>query len=197
VLALDARVVVRRYDGAPGRRLAIRPYPSELAHDIALADGTQAHIRPIRPEDEPQLIDMHNRSSIDDIRLRFFAPLREMTHTFAARMTQIDYDREMALVALAPDGDMLGVVRLIADPDGRSGEFAVFVRSDLKGRGLGFRLMTEILDYGRRHGIKTVHGDVLRENTTMLSMAAELGFGVARSADPGVVRVEIHLKGPA
>jgi acetyltransferase len=197
VLALDARVVVRRYDGAPGRRLAIRPYPSELAHDIALADGTRAHIRPIRPEDEPQLIEMHNRSSIDDIRLRFFAPLREMTHVFAARMTQIDYDREMALVALAPDGDMLGVVRLIADPDGRSGEFAVFVRSDLKGRGLGFRLMTEILDYARRHGIKTVHGDVLRENTTMLSMAAELGFGVARSADPMVVCVEIHLEGPA
>ncbi len=194
VLALDARVVVRAYDGVPGRRMAIRPYPSELAHDVALSDGTAVHIRPIRPEDEPVLLDMLARSAADDIRLRFFAPLKEITHTFAARLTQIDYDREMALIATSPgDGAMLGVARLIADPNGIAAEFAVFVRSDLKGRGLGYRLMTEILDYARRHGIKRVHGDVLRENTTMLSMAAELGFGVARSPDPMVVRVEIDV----
>lgn len=196
VLALDARIVVRAYDGAPGRRMAIRHYPSELAHEIALADGSAAQVRAIRPEDEPLLLDMLARSAADDIRLRFFAPLKEISHTFAARLTQIDYDREMALVAIGTDGAMLGVVRLIADPDGLAAEFAVFVRSDLKGRGLGWRLMTEILDYARARGVRQVHGDVLRENSTMLNMAAELGFGVAPSPDPTVVRVEIDLAKP-
>ena len=115
----------------------------------------------------------------------------------SARLTQIDYDREMALVAterLGPASRMLGVARIVADPDNERAEFAVMVRSDLKGQGLGYQLMTDILDYARARGIKRVFGDVLRENRTMLVMAEELGFKIVPDVnDPQVVRVDCDL----
>lgn len=193
VLALDARVVVSRERRRP--RLAIRPYPSQLEHAITTRSGRRFHVRPIRPEDEPQILAMLSRSSMEDIRLRFFAPMKEVSHAFAARLTQIDYDREMALVAAAPGSpDILGVARIVADPDNDKAEYAVMVRSDLKGQGLGYQLMTEILDYARTRGIKRVFGDVLRENRTMLAMAAELGFTIVPDPDdPQLVRVECRL----
>jgi acetyltransferase len=195
VLALDARVVVSRERRRP--RLAIRPYPSELEHAITARSGRRFHLRPIRPEDEPQIIAMLSQCSMEDIRLRFFAPMKEVSHAFATRLTQIDYDREMALVATDPSTDLpdiLGVARLVADPDNEKAEYAVMVRSDLKGQGLGFQLMTEILDYARARGIKRVFGDVLRENRAMLAMAAELGFTIVPDPDDAlVVRVECDL----
>jgi acetyltransferase len=138
-----------------------------------------------------------SQCSMEDIRLRFFAPMKEVSHAFATRLTQIDYDREMALVATDPSTDLpdiLGVARLVADPDNEKAEYAVMVRSDLKGQGLGFQLMTEILDYARARGIKRVFGDVLRENRAMLAMAAELGFTIVPDPDDAlVVRVECDL----
>jgi acetyltransferase len=134
---------------------------------------------------------------MEDIRLRFFAPMKEVSHTFVARLTQIDYDREMALVATEMNGDgspILGVARIVADPDSETAEYAVMVRSDLKGQGLGYQLMTEILAYARTRGIKRVFGDVLRENRTMLIMAEELGFKIVPDVhDPQVVRVDCDL----
>jgi len=200
VIAIDARVGLK--PARPGTtRLAIRPYPSERERTITLNDSRPLTIRPIRPEDEPRLLDMFTRSSPEDIRLRFFSPLRNFSHAFAARMTQIDYDREMALCALTkPDQgepEMLGVVRLIATPNGDAGEFAVFVRSDLKGRGLGYQLMTEILAFAYSRNISHVFGDVLTENTTMLHVAEQLGFTITRQADdPGVCRVDFKSGGP-
>jgi acetyltransferase len=195
VLALDARIVVKRERRHP--RLAIRPYPSALEHEIATRSGRRFHVRPIRPEDEPLIIDMLSRSNMEDIRLRFFAPMKEASHTFVARLTQIDYDREMALVATegsAPHAPILGVARIVADPDNENAEYAVMVRSDLKGQGLGYQLMTDILDYARSRGIKRVFGDVLRENRTMLIMAEELGFKIVPDVnDPQVVRVDCDL----
>ena len=196
VLALDARIVVSR-ERRP--RFAIRPYPSELEHDITTRAGRHFHVRPIRPEDEPLVLDMLKRCSMDDIRLRFFAPMKEVSHAFVARMTQIDYDREMALVATDPPGEaaenaIYGAARLIADPDNENAEYAVMVRSDLKGQGLGYLLMTELLSYARARGIKHIHGDVLRENRTMLAMAQELGFKIAPDVhDPQVMRVDCAL----
>lgn len=196
VIAVDARAAIA--PALPGAaRLAIRPYPSDLERTATMADGMRIVIRPIRPEDEPRLHDMLARSSPEDIRLRFFAPLRDITHAFAARLTQIDYDREMALCALSlPESgepELLGVVRLIATPDGDAGEFAVFVRSDLKGRGLGYRLMTEILAFAYGRNIPHVFGDVLAENTTMLRVAEQLGFSIRRhDDDPAVLRVEFR-----
>jgi acetyltransferase len=158
--------------------------------------GRRFRVRPIRPEDEPLVHDMLKRSSMEDIRLRFFAPMKEVSHAFIARLTQIDYDREMALVATDPSAghDILGVARIIADPDNEKAEYAVMVRSDLKGHGLGYLLMTEILDHAGARGISHVFGDVLRENTTMLGMAKDLGFRIVPDMrDPQVLRVDCDL----
>ncbi|HSK39044.1 MAG TPA: GNAT family N-acetyltransferase, partial [Arenibaculum sp.] len=154
--------------------------------------------RPIRPEDEPLIHRMLELQTPEDIRLRFFAPIKRMSHQMAAKLTQIDYDREMALIAVSPGPDgqeeMYGVVRIAADPDNTRAEYAVMVRSDLKGKGLGMLLMTAILDYARDRGIKEIFGEVLRENTTMLAVCRELGFSRRESRDePGVVEVRLKL----
>jgi len=203
VLALDARLRVRRPGDAPRPRLAIRPYPKALEKDIALRDGRHFRLRPIRPADEPMLQAMIARSSPEDIRLRFFTPMRQLTHAAAARLTQIDYDREMALVAEGPDDGpgaaadaraIYGVVRIAADPDNERAEYGVMVRSDMKGQGLGNLLMREILTYAKERGVGEVFGEVLRENTGMLGLCADLGF--RREPDPddaSLVRVSIAM----
>jgi acetyltransferase len=138
---------------------------------------------------------MVSRSTLEDIRLRFFQALKEVPHQLAARLSQIDYDREMALVAtpVDDDGEILGVARLAADPDNERAEYAVMVRSDVKGRGIGYHLMSDLLDHARKRGIGTVFGEVLRENMTMLRMVRELGFTVAEGDDPAVAKVAIAL----
>src|SRR5690606_15718510 len=156
------RIVV----AGPGRErrpLAIRPYPRHLEKTIETRSGRRFVVRAIRPEDEHAVIDMLRRSTREDIRLRFFGAIKEFTHSFAARLTQIDYDREMALVAL-PEGsdEILGIVRLAADPDREAAEYAIMVRSDTKGSGLGYSLMQEILDYARSTGIRLVFAEVLK-----------------------------------
>ena len=198
VIALDARIKVR--PPPETRRLSIRPYPQSLEKSVRLEDGREFLLRPIRPEDEPLLQDMLDHSTAEDIRLRFFTPLKRLTHEVAARLSQIDYDREMALVAEAPDPEgtrdtIWGVVRIAADPDNETAEYGIMVRSDIKGHGLGHLLMTEILSYARARGVGTVYGEVLRENTTMLKMADDLGFTRGQSEDePGAVHVSIRLR---
>ncbi|AWJ84088.1 GNAT family N-acetyltransferase [Azospirillum sp. TSH58] len=201
VLALDARIKVG-VPALPGaKRLAIRPYPKGLEDRITIKDGRQFLVRPILPEDEPLVHHMVANQTQEDLRLRFFAPLKRLSHQAAARLTQIDYDREMGLVAVGPDpetGDtiMYGVVRITADPDNLRAEYAVMVRSDMKGQGLGYQLMNKILDYARSRGIKEVYGEVLRENTSMLGMCRALGFIRKENLDePGVVEVRIELGG--
>jgi acetyltransferase len=186
VIALDARIVVSATSAAPGR-CAITPYPRALEKPIALGDGTVLAMRPIRPEDEVAIAAMVGQCTAEDRRLRFLGPLKALDHELAARLSQIDYDREMAFVAVEPGsgfgrGPIYGVVRIIGDPERRAAEFAILVRSDLKGRGLGYRLLSEIVAYARGAGYGSVHGDVLRENATMLKMAQELGF-VVESAE--------------
>lgn len=194
VIALDARIVV----AGPGRErrpLAIRPYPRHLEKTIETRSGRRFTLRPIRPEDERALIDMLRRSTREDIRLRFFGAIKEFTHSFAARLTQIDYDREMAFVAI-PEGsdEILGAVRLAADPDREAAEYGVMVRSDTKGTGLGYSLMCEILAYARDAGIRVVFGEVLKENDRMLRIAEELGFRKKPSAAASdSVRVEYEV----
>jgi acetyltransferase len=196
VIALDARVAIRPLRVAR-RRLAIEPYPSELEHEIAIDGGLCLKVRPVRPEDESRLVEMVARSTPEDVRLRFLGPIRQFPHLLAARLSQIDYDREMAFVAIdqrpGPSaGEILGVSRFVADPESERAEFAVMVRSDLKGRGLGFHLMQDILACARQRGIKIIYGDVLSENITMLKMATELGF-VREISQGGVIRISLTL----
>lgn len=194
VIALDARIVAREAEGSGTRRFAIRPYPTKLMGSIRLSDGQMLDLRPIRPEDEPALVDMVRRSNPQDVRMRFLGGVKEFPHIMAARLSQIDYHREMAFVALNDLEEIVGVVRIIADPDNEVAEYAIMVRSDMKGRGLGYGLMSEILAYARRQGLKKIYGDVLRENQPMLRVAEDLGFTVrAGSDDPSLVRVDLEL----
>jgi len=156
-------------------------------------------VRPVRPEDEVLYPAFGEKMDPEDVRLRFFSPIKEATHAFIARLTQIDYAREMALAALDPETDeLMGVVRIAADPDLDCAEFAVLVRSDLKGCGLGWALMQRIIAYARSIGLKRLTGEVLRENTTMLRMAERLGFEIRQCPDdPAIARLSLPLDGAA
>ncbi len=198
IVALDARIRVARTARRGEDRLAIRPYPQGLEATEHLADGRPVRIRPVRPEDAPAFVDAFERLSARTVRMRFFAPLKALSPAWLARLTQIDYDREMALVAVLPpeQGGLVGVVRLAADPDNDRAEYAVIVRDDVVRRGLGAALMNRIVAYARSRGIKTLEGRVLAENHAMLALAAKLGF--SRTADPddaGVVRTTLALGG--
>ncbi|HEV8680298.1 MAG TPA: bifunctional acetate--CoA ligase family protein/GNAT family N-acetyltransferase, partial [Stellaceae bacterium] len=181
VIAIDARIRVASAGASGAARLAIAPYPKELQSAGRLRDGTEVELRPVQPEDEPLLHELAAHMSREDLRLRFFTPVRGLSHTVAARLTQIDYDREMALVAMH-DGTMLGIAHFFADPDRLSAEYAIAVRSDWQGRGVGYLLMSRLIEVARQTGIGELVGEVLRENTAMLEMCRELGFAV--SSDP-------------
>jgi acetyltransferase len=198
VIALDARIRIRKPGEPPGKGLAIRPYPSELEEMLALPDGRQFLLRPVRPEDEPAFQDLFQRMSPEDIRMRFFASKRVLSHRFAARMTQIDYDREMALVVadpgLAGPSPIHGVVDITADPDGERAEFAIMLASDMGGLGLGPLLMRRIIDYSRSRGLKELFGEVLRENKPMLKLCDLFKFDRKASVDdPGILDVRLRL----
>ena len=200
ILAVDARVAIAPFDtahrGPPGHpRFAIRPYPKEWERHTTLRDGTAVYIRPIRPEDEPLYGPFFSSVSERDVRLRFFAPVKDYNHAFVARFTQLDYARAMAFVALAESsGEMLGVVRLHANANYDTAEYAVLVRSDCKGRGLGWLLMQTMMEYARAEGLKMIEGQVLAENAEMLAMCRELGFTVApdpHAHDICIVRLSV------
>lgn len=197
VICLDARIRLRRAD-EPAARPAILPYPQDLEQMVEV-DGQPLAIRPIRPQDAPRLSAMIDQSTAEDVRLRFASGFRPLPQGWAARLSQIDYDREMALVSEHPDGDILGVGRLIADPEGETAEFALMVRSDWQQRGLGTRLLRCVLDHAGRRGIRVVWGDVARDNARMLALAKELGFRRAATEDLSRVKVvrELGAAGPA
>lgn len=195
VIGIDGRIRVA-YATKPGpARLSISPYPKELVATGKLADGTTFRIRPVRPEDEPLLLDLTRHMTAEDLRMRFFTPMKTLTHRVAARLSQIDYDREMALVAELEDGSaVLGVARFAADPDNRRAEFAVAIRSDRKRRGLGRLLMRRLIDVARRRGIGALVGDVLCENAAMLGLCRTLGFTVKTHSDEaGAAQVTLPL----
>jgi acetyltransferase len=199
VIVLDARVAVAPFTSSEqrshGSRLAIRPYPSGWQRDVALPDGMSVIIRPIRPEDEALVRAFFPKISDKDLRLRFFATVRELSHAFISRLTQLDYSRAIAFIAIARETrEMLGAVHLHADANYDIGEFAILVRSDLKGRGLGWMLMQIMLEYARSEGLSVVAGQVLHDNHTMLKMCEELGFEIEHIEDTGdLVSVRLPL----
>jgi acetyltransferase len=182
-LALDARIRVSPTPVAGAARFAILPYPSEWARSVDW-NGRALTLRPIRPEDEGQHRRFLERLDPEDIRLRIFQTRKELPRSELARLTQIDYDREMAFIAegIGEDGapETLGVARTVSDPDRVEAEFAIIVRSDLKGAGLGRLLLDQLVAHARATGIGRLAGLVLRENKRMLKLAESLGF----EADP-------------
>ena len=189
VVALDARIEIDPLHverPGPNPDLAIRPYPSGWDYDLPVGDKT-FHIRPIRPADVALYPDFLSRISPDDLRLRFLAPTKGFSEAMLLRLTQLDYDRDMAFVALTPEGDLAGIGRLSSDPDRVVAEFGLLVRTDLQGHGLGWSLLKHIIDYAKADGIGRVEGLVLDENKAMLAMCREFGFSVRRHPEePGV-----------
>src|SRR6267154_1330393 len=187
VMAVDARVAVGqaepKFRGSGPANFAVLAYPSQWVRHLQVKDGWQVFARPIRPEDEPLIHDLLRHVTLQDLRLRFFAPLKQFSHEFIARLTQLDYARAMAFVAFdEATRELVGVVRIHSDSIYETGEYAILLRSDLKGRGLGWALMQLIIEYAKSEGLKTISGDVLKENTVMLEMCRHLGFEV--KADP-------------
>jgi acetyltransferase len=196
VIALDARVRLAPSDVSAVARLAIRPYPSEL-EEAVVHGGRRLVLRPIRPEDTPQHRAFLARISPQDRYTRFFTFVGELPAAELAHLTQIDYDREMAFIAVAQGAggveEILGVARACADPDNVAAEFAVLVRSDQKGHGLGRLLMEKLLRYCRKHGTQRLWGSVLTENAAMLRLSRSFGFRV-RAIEYNVEEVVLELQ---
>ena len=196
VIALDARVKVARYAGDPHSRLAIRPYPHELEQMVIWQD-TSLLLRPIRPEDGAEHLRFFAALDPIDVRFRVFMHMRELQPSQLARLTQIDYDREMAFIAVRKRADgsdeTLGVVRAIADPDNINAEFAIIVRSDLKGQGLGQLLMKKLIDYFRKRGTVSLVGEALSDNKGMLEMVRNLGFSIHPELGAGTSEMKLKL----
>jgi len=200
VIALDARIRIDptevEKDG-PNPSLAIRPYPNQWERWTDALDDERLLVRPIKPADEHLYGDFVDRLSLEDIRFRFLAPRREFSHQFVARFTQIDYARAMAFVALDKhETELYGVARLAADPDYTTGEYAIIVRSDLKGKGIGWILMRHLIRYAEHEGLEELSGDVLVNNTRMLEMCETLGFEISGDPEDASLR-KVRLKLPA
>lgn len=197
VLALDARIRVKSTTVSGPERFAIRPYPQKLEEWVNL-DGQRVLLRPIRPEDEPQHAEFFRSLKPEDVRFRFFGQVRQFPHSQLARYTQIDYDREMSFVAVAEDEqgnkDTLGEVRAVADPDNIRAEFAIVVRSDIKGHGLGSVLLEKMIRYCRERDTTELHGETVPQNERMLNLAKDLGFELKRSTDGQTVQLNLKLQ---
>ena len=196
VVALDARMKVAPAKTAGAERFAIRPYPEELEERVQW-QGETLLLRPIRPEDGPQHIAFFHALEPEDVRYRMFVGMRELPPSQLARLTQIDYDREMAFIAsrIGPDGrpETLGVARAVADPDNIAAEYAVIVRSDLKGQGLGRILMEKLIRYWRTRGTQAMVGEALAHNHRVLALARRLGFDVTPAGDGETARMRLSL----
>lgn len=207
VVALDARILVGHCPTSAGAgagdpdtnpRFAIRPYPKSMEGELLLRDGSTMRVRPVRPEDEALLRTFFAAVSEEDLRQRFFAPIKRVSGPFIARLTQVDYARNIVLLAMDGGEQVQGVAQIHSDPEGREGEYAILLRSSLKGRGLGWALMQRLIEVAARNGLHTITGEVLRENTSMLAMCAELGFQVRPDPDDlQIMQVTLSVPAPA
>jgi acetyltransferase len=182
-LAADARVVVefRQPNADRYSHMAIYPYPTHMVSNWQLTDGTDVVIRPIRPEDAALSQDFVRHLSEESRYFRFMNSVHELSDAMLVRFTQIDYSREMALIAVLEEKDQdieLGVTRYAINPDGESCEFALVVADSMRGKGLGHKLLTTLMDAARANGLKFMEGEVLKNNTSMLKLMSRLGFSV-------------------
>jgi acetyltransferase len=201
VLAVDARVRVRPLSAGAPVGLAISPYPVQLEGRISVGD-TELALRPIRPDDGARLAAFYDKASPLDMRLRFFMAKREVPVSELARYCQIDYDREMTFIALAPPSDdesqaIAGEVRAVCDPDNDIAEFAIQIASAWQGRGLGRQLLQTLLEWLRARGTGEVRGQCMAENTGMASLARHAGFVVSHQAADDLMDMRLVLSAAA
>ncbi|MEM8514089.1 acetyltransferase [Massilia sp. MP_M2] len=198
-IVLDARMRLALADrsGSTLDRLAIRPYPRELEETIEW-QGAPLLLRPIRPEDGAAHLAFFDALTPDDVRYRMFVRIRELQPSQLARFTQIDYDREMAFIATRKNAagvfETLAVARVVADPDNTSAEFAVTVRSDLKGLGLGRIMMEKLIRYCRARGTGEIVGEALPQNSRIVAMVKKLGFEVTIDREDGTRNMRLALR---
>jgi acetyltransferase len=194
---VDARVLLERSAVPAPLHLAISPYPEKYETWEATPAGFTMFVRPIKPEDAPLMVELFSSMSSRSIYYRFFSPLKSLPESMLARFTQIDYDREIALVAVEKKEDrerMVGVVRAISDPDRKRAEFAVAVGDPWQGKGVGTRLTELCIKVAKEYGIEILEGIVLAENREMLALAHKLGFKVMRGEAANQFTLTMDLK---
>ena len=198
--AVDARISVAYPPAMPDRyaHMAIHPYPAHLMSQWQLPDGTNLTVRPIRPEDARIEQEFVRHLSPESRYFRFMQAVHELTPHMLVRFTQIDYDREMALIAVHEQSDgselQVAVARYTANPDQQSCEFALTVADEWQGRGIGSHLMNELMEVARSRGLRTMEGEVLAQNTNMMALMHRLGFSARNSPeDEGIKLVSKRL----
>ncbi|MFP3866596.1 MAG: GNAT family N-acetyltransferase [Desulfobacteraceae bacterium] len=194
--AVAARMTLETSTLPAPRHLIIAPYPNQYENDWMMRDGTPVLLRPMKPEDEPLVSAFLMKCSCETIFFRYFRHVKQWTHEMLIRFTQNDYDREVGLMALGqPPGPeiMLGVGRLIMAADRSSAEFAVIVADPWQGKGLGPKLVEQVIAIARDQQVKVLYGDVLTQNQPMLDLAKKLGFNIRRTEDPQLCRIEMAL----
>ena len=188
LMALDARVVLHppETDAADLPRPSIRPYPHQYVDTYTIKSGTDITLRPIRPEDEPKLVEFHDRISEHSIYMRYASLMKQeqrVAHERLSRVCFIDYDREMALVAEMPDGEIVGVGRITRQPGRNEAEFAMLVIDDYQGEGIGTELLRRLVQVGEDENLDRITADILRRNRAMQHVCEKLGFEIIRSND--------------
>lgn len=193
-VALDARIQIdpaRVEEEGPNPDLAVRPYPSGWEKTFHSHQDREYTLRPIRPADIALYPEFLKCISPADIRLRFLGYRKAFPDEMLKRLTQLDYDREIAFVALDEDGGLAGISRLSADPDHEVAEFGLLVRSDLQGQGIGWALMSHLIDYGRADGLSRIEGIMFDENDRMIGLARELGFSIVQHPDDTTLELAV------
>jgi acetyltransferase len=197
--ALGARIILDRscpVHSVPYPHLIISPYPTRLMVPWRLPDGTEVLLRPIRPEDEPLQHEMLSSLSDETLRARFYQTIRNIPHEMHIRMCNIDYDREMAIVAeikLNGGKRFVGMVRLIIEPDFKKGEFAIIVHDDFQGRGLAYKMLDMVIGVAQEKGLEEFYGYVQPGNKKMLKACSRLGMTGEMIPD-GLIRMKLRLK---
>ena len=194
--AVDCRVLIEPSDRASPKHLVISPYPNQYEKTLVSRGGISIRVRPIKPEDAPLMVDLFKVLSTRSIYYRFFRPLKAIPSDLLARFTQIDYDRDVALVAIdqSVQGErMLGVSRLVGDPDGIEAEFAVLVGDPWQGKGIGAALLESCLAIAREKGFRSIWGIALAENTQMLELGRGLGFEIKYEPGSGDYNLRLDL----
>jgi acetyltransferase len=195
VIALDARVILKPSELRSPHHLVISPYPNQYERTVTAKGGINLFIRPIKPEDAPLLVDLFHLLSRQTIYYRFFSPIKSLSGKMLALLTQIDYDLDMALVAIDashPEEGILAVSRLMREWGGQRAEFAVVVGDPWQGKGIGAVLMESLIEIAKERGIESLWGYVLAENTQMLALGKKLGFTISRAPEPSQYKLEIR-----